>query len=154
MGFPIYGQKGVTHWDREHAFPGVTLYTPIGGERVHLVDMDGVVVHEWTPPEGMKPFYGFLRDNGNLLVRCHTGAEPWQMGGFAGVMLEQDWDGNVLWRYDNPVMHHDHIVLRNGNIMVIGWEVIPPGVAARVQGGVLPAPETTRGRCLATSCWN
>ena len=135
MGFAVYGNHGTTHYEPERSFGGVTLYTTIGAETTRLIDMDGVVVHEWTPPAPAKPFYGFLRDNGNLLVRCYDNTEPFTGGGFGGILLELDWDGNEVWRYQNPVIHHDHIVLRNGNIMVIGWEELTPEQEARVKGG-------------------
>ena len=135
MGFAVYGNHGVTHWDQERAFNGVTLYSTQGGDKTHLVDMNGTVVHEWTPPAPAKPYYGFLRDNGNLLLRCYDGNEPYKLGGYSGVLVELDWDSNVVWRYDNPVIHHDHTLLRNGNIMVIGWEELTEEQASRVQGG-------------------
>ena len=119
----------------ERAFNGVTLYSTQGGDKTHLVDMNGKVVHEWTPPAPAKPYYGFLRDNGNLLLRCYDGNEPYKLGGYSGVLVELDWDSNVVWRYDNPVIHHDHTLLRNGNIMVIGWEELTKEQASRVQGG-------------------
>ena len=139
MGFAVYGNPGVTHWDRERAFNGVTLYSTQGGDKTHLVDMNGNVVHEWTPPAPAKPYYGFLRDNGNLLLRCYDGNEPYKLGGYSGVLVELDWDSNVVWRYDNPVIHHDHTLLRNGNIMVIGWEELDHGAGlegAGWQGGL------------------
>ena len=136
MGFAVFGNHGVTHWDKERAQDGVTLYTTIGSGVTRLIDMDGNTVHEWTPPAPAKPFYGILKDNGNLLVRCYDNTEPFTGGGFGGILVELDWDSNVVWRYDNPVIHHDHIVLRNGNIMVIGWEEMTDEEAARVQGGV------------------
>ena len=135
MGFAVYGNNGVTHWDKERAFSGVTLYTTIGSNATKLIDMDGNTVHEWTPPAPAKPFYGIFKDNGNLFVRCYDNTEPFTGGGFGGVLVELDWDSNVVWRYDNPVIHHDHIVLRNGNIMVIGWEELTDEQAVRVQGG-------------------
>ena len=136
MGFAVFGNHGVTHWDKERAQDGVTLYTTIGSGVTRLIDMDGNTVHEWTPPAPAKPFYGILKDNGNLLVRCYDNTEPFTGGGYGGILVELDWDSNVVWRYDNPVIHHDHIVLRNGNIMVIGWEEMTDEEAARVQGGV------------------
>lgn len=135
MGFAVYGNHGTTHYDRERSFGGVTLYTTIGAGRTRLIDMDGNVLHEWAPPAPAKPFYGIMKDNGNLLVRCYDDTEPFTGGGYGGVLVELDWDSNVVWRYDNPVIHHDHIVLKNGNIMVIGWEELTPEQEARVKGG-------------------
>ena len=135
MGFAVYGNHGVTHWDQERAYRGVTLYSTQGGDKTHLVDMNGNVVHQWTPPAPAKPYSGFLQDNGNLLLRCYDGTEPYKLGGYSGVLVELDWDSAVVWRYDNPVIHHDHTLLRNGNIMVIGWEELTQEQASRVQGG-------------------
>ena len=135
MGFAVYGNHGTTHYEPERSFGGVTLYTTIGADRTRLIDMDGNVVHQWSAPAPARPFYGFLKDNGNLLVRCYDDTEPWTGGGYGGVLVELDWDGNVLWRYDNPVIHHDHIVLKNGNIMLIGWEELTAEQEARVRGG-------------------
>ena len=76
---------------------------------------------------------------------------PYKLGGYSGVLVELDWDSNVVWRYDNPVIHHDHTLLRNGNIMVIGWEELTTeqprgcGVARRARR---KAPTA----CWATSC--
>jgi hypothetical protein len=75
MGFPIFGSTGMTHWDREKAFPGVTVYTTFGSDRVNLIDLDGKVVHNWTPPSLVQPYYGFMRPNGNLSLRCQSGEE-------------------------------------------------------------------------------
>ena len=135
MGFAVHGNHGVTYWEKDRTFNGVTLYSTFGSPRTKLINMDGDVVHEWTAPDPARPFFGYLRDNGNLLVRCFDGSEPYTYGGNGGVLVELDWDSNVLWRYDNPVIHHDHIVLRNGNIMVIGWEPLTSEEKDRVQGG-------------------
>ena len=76
MGFAVYGNHGTTHYDRERSFGGVTLYTTIGAGKTRLIDMDGNVLHEWSAPGPARPFYGFLRENGNLLVRCYDNTEP------------------------------------------------------------------------------
>lgn len=135
MGFAVYGNHGVTHYDQERSYGGVTLYTTIGADKTRLIDMEGNVVHEWTPPAPARPFYGILKETGNLLVRCYDNTEPFTGGGFGRLLVELDWDSNVLWSYDNPVIHHDHIVLKNGNIMVIGWEELTAEQEARVKGG-------------------
>ena len=41
MGFAVFGNHGVTHWDKERAQDGVTLYTTIGSGVTRLIDMDG-----------------------------------------------------------------------------------------------------------------
>ncbi|MQG76630.1 MAG: aryl sulfotransferase [SAR202 cluster bacterium] len=142
MGFPIFGSTGMSHWGREKAFPGVTVYTTFGSDRVNLIDLDGKVVHNWTPPSLVQPYYGFMRPNGNLSLRCQSGEEQWGFGGASATIVELDWDSNVIWRYDNPAIHHDHEILRNGNTMVIGWEPLARELVAKIQGGsVAPGEE-------------
>ena len=135
MGFPIFGSAGTTFINREKTFHGVTLYTTFGAERTNLIDLEGNVVHTWSPPAPLKPYYGFMRDNGNLSLRCQSGEETWQFGGASATIVELDWESNVIWRYDNPVIHHDHEILRNGNTMVIGWEPLATEISAKIKGG-------------------
>ena len=142
MGYPIYASTGLTHHDKSKAFQGVTIYTPLGSGDTFLIDMEGEIVHTWTAPAPLKPFYGFLRDNGNLSLHCFTGDEPFQGGGFGGTVLELDWEGHEVSRYENPAMHHDREYLRNGNMMIIGWEPLPTEFLTKVKGGTTPAGET------------
>ena len=141
MGFPIFGSTGTTFINREKAFHGVTLYTTFGAERTNLIDLEGNVVHTWSPPAPLKPYYGFMRDNGNLSLRCQSGEETWQFGGASATIVELDWESNVIWRYDNPVIHHDHEILRNGNTMVIGWEPLATEISAKIKGGSIAPGE-------------
>jgi hypothetical protein len=41
----------------------------------------------------------------------------------AGVTLEADWNGDILWEVRNPDHHHDGIGLPNGNVLLdsFGW---------------------------------
>ena len=81
MGFPIFGSTGTTYVNHEKSFNGVTLYTTFGADRVNLIDLDGNVVHTWSPPAPLKPYNGFMRGNVNLSLRCQSGEEKWQFGG-------------------------------------------------------------------------
>jgi len=64
-----------------------------------------------------------------------------EFGGFGGVLLEADWDGNIVWEYEDAYMHHDFCRMDNGNTMVLGWVPIPDEIAAKVRGGI---PESER----------
>ena len=46
-----------------------------------------------------------------------------------------DWDGNVVWEYRDPMLHHDYQRLANGNTLLVKWARIPPSVVRRVRGG-------------------
>jgi hypothetical protein len=77
--------------------------------KVKLVDLDGVVVHDWASPNGG---IGITRplDGGRLLMIS------------GGSAVEVDWDGNVLFRFDPPAgltFHHDVERLADGNTRIL-----------------------------------
>ncbi|MEM9652474.1 MAG: aryl-sulfate sulfotransferase [Actinomycetota bacterium] len=125
--------------------------TPNHDRYTYLIDMGGRVVHRWG--FNMEPGYGRLLDNGNLLM---SGSDPdlpeppedeptkepppferhiTRLGGYKTTLQEVDWDGNVLWEYDNRAQHHDFLRLANGNTMVPEWVELPKDLHKRVRGG-------------------
>ena len=64
-----------------------------------------------------------------------------------GAIVELDWDGNQVWTYRNPMLHHDFVRLPNGNSLVLLFEEIPSELAAQVRGGYEPehGPEDMLG---------
>ena len=123
----------MTTYKPDKAGHGYTLFTPMPGTDVYLIDMKGSVVHRWAMP--YRPAaYGYLLGNGNLLYAGRTDKGPLKGGGTGGIVMEVDWEGNTLWEYEEPSLHHDFSRMANGNTMVLGWEVTPRGVARRGQG--------------------
>jgi hypothetical protein len=124
--------------DKARAFPGFTLFAPIAATNrtVYLVDMDGTVVHRWEMPYA-PGLHGYLTPRGTLFYNgkipndTHLGKTPF-MGGSA---MEVDWNGKVLWEVKHPEHHHDGILLRNGNVMLICARALAPAIARRVRGG-------------------
>ena len=119
------------------AYNGYTLFSPKGAEKTWLIDMQGRFVHCWQAP--YKPGeHAVLLPNGHLLYagRLEDGPLAGVFGGAGGVLLELDWNGDEVWRYEDPFMHHDFCRMDNGNTMVLRWEEIPKDVAAKVKGGV------------------
>ncbi len=110
----------------EGAFDGYTIIAPINSKQVHLVDMDGEVVHTWETAYAPGAWL-YLLDNGNLL-RCARVEEDTRFhgGGIGGLLQELDWDGNVEWEYklatNELMLHHEIDPLPNGNILLIAWE--------------------------------
>ena len=134
-GVPNMRQLGLTSYKPEMAFPGYTLFAPMEGTAVYLIDMRGNVVHRWQLP--YRPGeYGYLLDNGNLLFGGRTGKGPVNIGGRGGIVMEVDWEGNSVWEYEEDTLHHDHCRLDNGNTMVLGWERVPPELSRKVKGGI------------------
>lgn len=119
------------------AYNGYTLFAPKGGEQIWLIDMQGRFVHCWQtaykPGEHAK-----LLSNGHLLYAARVEEGPFvgEFGGAGGVLLELDWNGKEVWRYEDPFMHHDFYRMDNSNTMVLRWEAVPDDIAAKVKGGM------------------
>ncbi|MDE0538023.1 MAG: aryl-sulfate sulfotransferase [Rhodospirillales bacterium] len=137
-----YLQTGLTCHDPEKATPGFTLFTPLYLPDTYLLDMAGDEVHSWDIG-GKVTNYAKLLDNGNLLAPIRTDRSgPLLQAG--GLMREFDWDGSVVWEYEDPSQHHDFHRLANGNTAYLAWELLPDDVAARVRGGK-PGSEHEQG---------
>lgn len=99
----LQGPTEVLYWDKDRADNGYTLFSARG---TYLIDMEGQVVNTW--PIGTTPR---LLENGNLLDA--TKDDPSGFGGFR----ELDWDGNVVWAYDETregyAPHHDWVRIFN-----------------------------------------
>ena len=144
MGWSKHHPSGVIHHDPAQAFEGYTLFSMSGGQDAYLIDMEGRVCHRWHLDEGIS--YGFLLDNGNLLIRTMSSADQ-RFGGRSdaaeglvpqgrhNAILELDWDGNVVWEYRNPMVHHDFVRLADGNTLAVVFEEMPVELAGRVRGG-------------------
>ena len=136
-------RHGLTMYDPQQACQGYTLYTPMTGSATYLIDMQGAIAHRWVLP-GQAGTYGYLLNNGNLLVNVRSGEEPLSFGGRGARVVELDWDGTIVWEYADAYLHHDFCRMPNGDTMVLGWERVPDVIAAQVQGG-LPGTEHEQG---------
>jgi len=125
---------GLTTYQPDKAFRGYTLFAPMRDTSAYLIDMQGAIVHRWQLPYPPGD-YGYLLDNGHLLISGQTGKGPVAFGGRGGTVMEMDWDGHILWEYAEDTLHHDFCRMPNGHTMVLGWERIPTELARRVKGG-------------------
>ena len=127
--------KGIVFCNYKRTYNGVTLFTPMDGTTVWLTDMLGRVVHHWDM--GYKPgCYGELLPNGNLLYAGKVENGPLaDLDGAGGILLEVDWDGNVVWEYKDPYLHHAFYRIKNGNTLALKWVKVPDQIAAKVKGG-------------------
>jgi hypothetical protein len=141
---------GLRGHDRERAFAGFTLFSPLPttNRTVYLIDMQGNIVHTWTMPyppgqSGYLTERGTLFYNGQIPSATHVGRAPYK----GGSALEMDWQGRILWEVKHPDHNHDGIRLRNGNVLLICQSRCPtkwsPGFAA--DG---PARSTTAARWM------
>ena len=127
-------QLGLTEYQPEKAYQGYTLFSPLAQTNVYMVDMRGDVVHRWQVPY-LPANYGHLLENGNLLYGGRTDKSPVNFGGRGGILIEVDWEGNILWEYIDDALHHDFRRMDNGNTMLLGWEPVPSDVAKHIKGG-------------------
>jgi hypothetical protein len=127
---------GLRALDEARACPGLTLFAPMGGKTVYLIDLHGTIVHTWNLP--YRPgVYGYITDGGTLFYNgqipndTFLGKTPF-MGGAA---MEVDWNGKMLWEVRRPDHHHDGRLLRNGNIILLCMRELRDDIAKRVRGG-------------------
>ena len=148
MAFVRDLSRDVLVHDESKVYRGYTLFAPMYERFAWLVDMNGRVVNRWelTNPPGV---HGRLLPNGNLMWLGRGEGAIEELGGGATELVEVDWDGNEVWRYDDPMLHHDFRYLDNGNVMVLRFVDIPEDLQKRIKGGV-PGTELD-GRILGVS---
>lgn len=127
---------GLVYSDPQRAYPGYTLFSSVRGYHATLLNMDGQIVHRWHLAEGIQ--HASLLPDGHLLLRTLPPEEAGgveHIGGSSAALLELDWEGNILWEYRNPMLHHDHQRLPNGNTLVLLWDKLPKEINDQVRGG-------------------
>ncbi|MFF0750227.1 aryl-sulfate sulfotransferase [Streptomyces sp. NPDC004267] len=143
---------GLLALDEEAASPGYTLFAPLTGSgEVHLVDLRGRPVHQWTLP--YRPGrHARLLPGGTL---AYNGVLPGEPALFpmwhkyrGGVMLRAAPDGTVLGEHRDPLQHHDAHHLDDGRILYTALEPLRGAEAASVRGGV-PGSEARGGTVWA-----
>ena len=107
------------------AFEGYTLLEPGMTTTMYLVDIYGRIVNTWKS-SFLPGQVAYLLENGQLLRTGNTLNLNFRSGGQGGIVMLQNWDGTVTWRYrystDSYCSHHDVEMLPNGNLLLIAWE--------------------------------
>jgi len=127
--------NGLIHYNPQLSYRGYTLF-PADRTKAFLIDMEGRFVHQWQNERGISN--PELLPNGNLMALMAPPTDDLGkrgMGGHSSGCYEMDWDGNVVWEYRDPMLHHDYQRLANGNTLLVKWARIPPSVVRRVKGG-------------------
>ena len=132
------------------ASPGYTLIAPMNSRKTYLIDLEGRVVRTWESryQAGQS---AYLLENGHLLRAAQLAPEEQMFGGLArgGRVQEFTWDGELIWDFkfhdERRLAHHDICPMRNGNVLLIAWEV-KTGLEALAAGR---KAETVRGPVLA-----
>lgn len=133
-------RTGLTALDKNRASPGYLCYAPLHGDGlVLLVDVDGNEVHRWQMPHPPGA-WAYLLPSGNLFYLAKTGEE--NIDRFAafrevkgGMLLEADWESNIVWQHRDQDHHHDARRTDSGGALYLTVEPIPKELATRVKGG-------------------
>ena len=121
-----------------NSYGGYTVIVPNGGDHIYLLGPDGQIKHNWHLP-WYKPGYAFLTKSGTLLTRGRLMEQVqgrWEFTPGADILLELDWDSNLLWRWEDGDLHHGMQRLPNGNTLIIIWTPLPKGFHQRINGGM------------------
>ncbi len=133
----VYDLTSTTIYKPAKAYNGYTLFSPMGSFKFYLIDMQGRVVKTWGI--AYKPaLHGVILPNGNLLYagQIEQGPFPLEFGGAGGLLIEIDWEGNEIWRYEDLYMHHDFFRMDNGNTMILRFDAAPDDIAVKYKGGI------------------
>jgi hypothetical protein len=147
--FPSVFPTGTTRYDPAKAFNTYVLFAPVGikakqhSSTVFLINMNGKVVHRWEVP--LFAISARLLPNGHLLFVGQSekmfpnrpGFGKFWIGGGAGLIMDLDWDGKVLSKYEDPYMHHDCVRLPNGHTLYLAWEPVPQALQKKIRGGMI-----------------
>ena len=152
MGWSAFRKTGLTGHNPNLSVKGYTLFAPLGGDSVYLIDMAGRIVRHWQF-ENFEPHMAQFTDVGTLLV-CGVDGETrrrarsddetryndldlhfTRSGGGFTTLREYDFAGNLRWSYDNPAMHHDFLLTVDDHILLPIWRTLPDEIASSVQGG-------------------
>lgn len=105
---------------------GLILFAPLNSKNTYLVDNCGRVVNTWQS-EYNPGNTVYLLPNGNLFRTNRLTNTIITGGGGGGGVEILDWDSKKIWSftYNSEVIrqHHDAVVLPNGNVLMIVWEV-------------------------------
>jgi len=141
MSIAKTAKKGVTFYNSQKADDGCTLFSTYNHD-VWLIDMEGYIVNRWRMP--YRPgSHQVLLPNGNLLfagmIKSHTELGlPIEMAGIGGIVLEVDWDSNLVWKATVPYQAHDIRSMGDGHVLYAAYHpdgILPHEIAAKVKGG-------------------
>ena len=89
---------GLSLYTPSKAYHGYTLFSSMEDTYANLIDMRGNIVHRWQL-EYRPGDYGYLLENGNLLIAGRTELGPVAIGGRSGIITEFNWEGEKVWEW-------------------------------------------------------
>ena len=93
--FPSVYPTGTTIYQPDRTWNGYTIFDAPDGQGAVLIDMNGNVQRQWTEIAAVPGPFRILP--GGYIMGGDTTRRPYQE---AIVLLQLNWDGNEVWRYD------------------------------------------------------
>ncbi|MEM7038089.1 MAG: aryl-sulfate sulfotransferase [Bacteroidota bacterium] len=107
---------------------GYILFSPLSANDVYLVDNCGRRVNEWNNSPYVPGASVYLLEDGSLLKTARLINPNINIGGIGGRVERWSWDDSLMWAMNfsgtDYVQHHDIQPLPNGNVLILGLEVI------------------------------
>ncbi|SVC43651.1 uncharacterized protein METZ01_LOCUS296505, partial [marine metagenome] len=99
---------------------GLVLISDFTTDSVVLIDIDNNIVHSWEIGSDYDFFRSYLTSDSILVAFSKSDNIP--------VIQKFDWDGSIIWTFifeeGECKMHHEQVILPNGNIIAICRETI------------------------------
>ena len=92
FGFPSIYPTGTTIYNPEKAWNGYTIHPTPDNKGAVLIDMNGNLIRQFKEIPGAP-------------IRIFPGGHV--MGGSGEAIVQQDWDGNEVWRFDRTEQIED-----------------------------------------------
>ena len=149
----MYERKhSVTYYDPKKTYDGYTIIDPMGGKDAYLIDMKGRFVHHWEFAY-IPILHSVLLPNGNLLrpMQRDRGEDIFGesdlpvIAGHGGENAEVDWDGNLVWKWEDIYQNHTITRLSNGNTLILRFAHVPQEIIPQVPGGLAGTGVTPKG---------
>lgn len=116
--------EGVHVYQPDKFEKGYTLLAPFSSNSAYLINMEGFVVKKWTSAH--RGLSVKLSKEGELLRTYRIPESNFAFPGATGGIEKFDFEGNLVWdwRYstENYILHHDIVLLDNGNILATVWD--------------------------------
>lgn len=123
---------------RAQQWPGYILYSTTNSNTVYLVDTNGTTYHTWTMTSAGTGYSTYMEPGGTIVRTVRVQNPSYQGGGLTGRCQKVDYNGTVTWDWTHSsstyILHHDHHVMPNGNVMFIAYENKTPTEVAAAGG--------------------
>lgn len=107
-------------------WPGYILYSVGNSSNAYLIDTSGNTYHTWTFSNAPTGYSTYMEPGGTIVRTVKVTNNAYTGGGLTGRCQKVDYNGTVTWDWTHSgstyMLHHDHHVMPNGNVLFISYE--------------------------------